>query len=161
MTQPRWLDEQEQLTWRAFLATTQLLDEALDRQLQHDSGMPHAYYRILVSLSDAADRTMRMSDLAAASQWSQSRLSHAVNRLEEAGWVSRRKCDQDKRVTYAILTGQGFSALAAAAPGHVEAVRRYLFDQLSRDQVGQLLAICEAVLPKLAAEAGHELFPGA
>lgn len=161
MTQPRWLDAHEQRTWRAFLATTQLLDEALDRQLQHDAGMPHAYYRILVALSSVPERTMRMSDLAAVSQASQSRLSHAVNRLEEAGWVRREKDADDKRVTHAVLTDDGFAVLEGAAPGHVEAVRQNLFDLISQEQVRQLRAICEAVLPKLAADAGHRVFPGA
>lgn len=157
MTHTRWLDEDEQHTWRAFLATTQLLEEALDRQLQRDAGMPHAYYRILVALSDAEDRTMRMSDLAAVSHASQSRLSHAVNRLEEAGWVLRKKCESDKRVTYAVLTDVGFEVLAAAAPGHVEAVRQNLFDLLTPMQLRQLSEICAAVLPKLSADAGHRL----
>jgi DNA-binding MarR family transcriptional regulator len=159
MTEPRWLDTEEQRTWLAFLATTQLLDEALDRQLQRDAGMPHAYYRILVALSGAPERTMRMSDLAAVSQASQSRLSHAVNRLEASGWVRRQKDATDKRVTWATLTDTGFGVLATAAPGHVEAVRQNLFDLLSPEQVGQLRAICQCVLPKLIAGAGHRIYP--
>jgi len=160
MTEPRWLTAEEQRTWLAFLATTQLLDEALDRQLQRDAGMPHAYYRILVALSSAPDRTMRMSDLAAVSQASQSRLSHAVNRLEDSGWVRREKDANDKRVTHAMLTDAGFAVLESSAPGHVEAVRAHLFDPLSAEQVGQLRDICESVLPKLIDGGTHKIFSG-
>ncbi|MEU7832500.1 MarR family transcriptional regulator [Nonomuraea sp. NPDC049129] len=141
----RWLDDDEQRTWRDFLAATQLVNEALDRQLQRDAGMPHTYYMILVALSEAPERSMRMSELANRAQSSQSRLSHAVARLEERGWVRRRPCDSDRRGSFAALTDEGFAALAAAAPGHVEEVRRSLFDVLTPEQLGQLAEICAAV----------------
>ncbi|GAA3569345.1 MarR family transcriptional regulator [Nonomuraea rosea] len=141
----RWLDEDEQRTWRNFLAATQLINEALDRQLQRDASMPHTYYVILVALSEAPERSMRMSELAARAQSSQSRLSHAVARLEERGWVRRERCPADRRGNLAVLTGDGFAALAAAAPGHVEEVRRSLFDALTQEQVRRLDEICSAV----------------
>jgi DNA-binding MarR family transcriptional regulator len=141
----RWLDDDEQRTWRDFLAATQLVNEALDRQLQREAGMPHTYYMILVALSEAPERSMRMSELANRSQSSQSRLSHAVARLEERGWVRRRPCDSDRRGSFAALTDEGFAALAAAAPGHVAEVRRSLFDVLTPEQLGQLAEICAAV----------------
>ncbi len=150
MAEARWLDSDEQHTWQAWLSAVRLLDEALDRQLQRDAGMPHAYYGILATLSAAPDRTMRMSDLASGSNASQSRLSHAVNRLEEAGWVRRERCASDKRVVYAVLTDAGTQVLRAAAPGHVAAVREHLFDQLTPEQVRQLGEICQAMLRKLA-----------
>ncbi|MEU4533851.1 MarR family transcriptional regulator [Streptosporangium sp. NPDC023825] len=143
----RWLDDDEQRTWRAFLAVSQLVQEELDRQLQRDSGMPHAYYAMLVKLSEAPGRTMRMSELAAEVNSSQSRLSHAVKRLEERGWVRREPCAADRRVSWAVLTDQGLAVLTAAAPGHVEAVRQTLFDRLTPDQLRQLAEICAAVLP--------------
>ncbi len=143
----RWLDDDEQRTWRAFLAASQLVQEELDRQLQRDSGMPHAYYAVLVKLSEAPGRMMRMSELAAEVNSSQSRLSHAVKRLEERGWVRREPCAADKRVSWAILTDQGFAVLTAAAPGHVEAVRQAVFDRLTPDQLRQLKEICSALLP--------------
>ena len=146
MPHTRWLDADEQRTWRAYLHATGLVREQLDRQMQRDSGMPHAYYEVLVRLSEAPDRTLRMHELAAACQSSRSRLSHAVARLEAAGWVERREHPTDRRGALAVLTDEGFTALAAAAPGHVEAVRRALFDPLSPEQVSQLRAICEAVL---------------
>src|SRR5205809_176284 len=103
MAEPRWLNAEEQQAWRAFLAATRLLFDALDRELQHDAGIPHTYYEILVQLSESPDRTMRMSDLAARSLSSRSRLSHAVARLEEAGWVRRETCPTDKRGQLAVL----------------------------------------------------------
>lgn len=141
----RWLDDDEQRTWRNFLAATQLVNAALDRQLQREAGMPHTYYVILVSLSEIPGRSMRMSDLAVRAQCSQSRLSHAVNRLEERGWVERAPCAGDRRGYVAHLTDEGFAALEAAAPGHVEEVRRSLFDALTPAQVRSLDEICTAV----------------
>ncbi|MEU5550298.1 MULTISPECIES: MarR family winged helix-turn-helix transcriptional regulator [unclassified Micromonospora] len=145
----RWLDPDEQRTWRAFLTASRALMEALDRELQRDAGMPHAYYEILVRLSEAPERRLRMSDLAEASGSSRSRLSHAVARLEAAGWVRREDCPTDRRGQIALLTDDGFAALAAAAPGHVEGVRRHLFDALSPAQVDQLRRISEALADRL------------
>ena len=130
MAAPRWLSDAQQRTWRAFLEATQRLDEQLDRELQRDAGMPLAYYTILAMLSEAPDRTLRMSELAELTWQSRSRLSHAVDRLEHSGWVQRIKCPSDKRGAFAVLTDAGFAVLAEAAPGHVASVRRHLFDQL-------------------------------
>ena len=149
MAEPRWLNVDEQHAWRAFLTATRLLFDQLDRELQHDAGMPHAYYEILVRLSEAPDRTIRMSELANRSQSSRSRLSHAVARLEEMGWVRRDTCDTDRRGSFAVLTDKGFAALAAAAPGHVEGVRTHLLDQLTPEQVEQLRTISEAIVAHL------------
>ena len=150
MAEPRWLDDDEQQTWRAFLGAVRLLTAALDRELVRDADMPHTYYEILVALSEAPQRTLRMSELADLSQSSRSRLSHAVSRLEEVGWVERRACPTDKRGALAVLTDPGFAALAAAAPGHVEAVRSHLFDVLTPEQVRQLGEISAAVRDGLA-----------
>ncbi|MDT0529273.1 MarR family transcriptional regulator [Micromonospora sp. DSM 115977] len=145
----RWLDPDEQRTWRAYLTASRALTEALDRELQRDAGMPHAYYEILVRLSEAPQRRLRMSDLAEASGSSRSRLSHAVARLEAAGWVRREECPTDRRGQIAVLTDEGFATLAAAAPGHVEGVRRHLFDALSPAQVDQLRRISETLAAHL------------
>ncbi|GAA1503952.1 MarR family transcriptional regulator [Dactylosporangium maewongense] len=145
----RWLDAEEQLAWRAFYsAATQLIDR-LDRELQHDAGMPHAYYEILVVLSESPGRTRRMSELADLTRSSRSRLSHAVTKLEARGWVRRRDCDDDKRGQFADLTDVGFAAIEAAAPGHVETVRKHLFDALTEEQVEQLRKISEAITASL------------
>ncbi|QXJ24015.1 MarR family transcriptional regulator [Actinomadura graeca] len=135
MTGPQWLDADEQDTWRAFLWTSRLLNEALDRQLQRDSGMPHTYYMILAMLSEAPGRALTMTDLAEIVHSSPSRLSHAVNRLEGYGWVRRVKHETDRRTTIAELTDEGFDVLAEAAPGHVAEVRRHLFAPLDREQM--------------------------
>ncbi len=147
----RWLTPNELQAWLVYVAATSLLDGALDRQLQRESGMPMAYYLILAMLSDAPRHTLRMSDLAAVTQSSQSRLSHAVNKLEQNGWVRRSRCPDDRRSTLAQLTDVGFAALAEAAPGHVRAVRKHVFDRLTPQQVGQLREIFGVVLAGLTA----------
>lgn len=141
----RWLDDREQEIWRAFISAVGGLLDHFDRQLQRDSTMPYTYYEILVALSEAPDRTLRMSELAGLRGSSRSRLSHAVARLEEVGWVLRRTCPTDRRGSFAVLTDAGFAALAAAAPGHVTAVREKLFDVLSPEQVSQLGEISKAI----------------
>ena len=126
-----------------------MLFDALDRQLQRDSGIPHAYYEILVRLSETECRSMRMSELADATRSSRSRLSHAVARLEERGWLKRVDCATDKRGQVAILTDKGFAALVDAAPGHVETVRRHVIDQLSAEQISQLEQIGTTIVTGL------------
>jgi DNA-binding MarR family transcriptional regulator len=153
MADPRWLTDDEQAAWRAYLLTTQLVDEVLDRQLQRDAKMPHAYYAILVALSEATEHSVRMTDLARALRYSQSRMTHAVTSLERSGWVSRRSCPTDRRSQLVSITDDGLEALRTAAPGHVEAVRRAVFDQLTPEQVTQLGEICATILNGLDAVA--------
>ena len=141
----RWLDDQEHHAWRSYLTATRLLTAQLDRELQRDSQIPHTYYEILVQLSEAPNRSLRMSDLADASESSRSRLSHAVARLEKNGWVRRESCPTDRRGAFAVLTDAGFTVLAEAAPAHVKSVRTHLFDRLTREQVDQLAEICDAI----------------
>ena len=147
--QPRWLDDDETRTWIAWLLSTRLLWDELERDLQRDSAMPFSYYEILVMLSDSPGRSRRMSDLADATQSSRSRLSHAITRLESLGWVRRESCPSDRRGALAVLTDAGFAALEAAAPDHVESVRVHLFDQLSPAQVVQLREISDVLLDHL------------
>ncbi len=141
-----WLSADEQRAWLAWLGATELLMGSLDAQLQRDAGFPHAYYAILAQLSHAPDRTLRMSDLASVVNASASRLSHAIGKLEDRGWVTRQQCAGDRRVTRATLTDAGHAVLAEQAPGHVAAVRKGLFDPLTSEQVTQLEQICNAVL---------------
>src|SRR6266487_4989304 len=140
MGEARWLTPQEQAAWRSFMAGCRALFTAVDAQLQRDAGMPLAYYEILVRLSEAPGRALRMSQLAEASTSSKSRLSHAVARLEERGWIQRADCPTDRRGQVAQLTDQGFAALAEAAPGHVAQVRRSLIDVLTSEQLRQRLS---------------------
>lgn len=149
MADTRWLDGDEQRTWRAFMLATNLLFDQFDRELRREASMPTTYYEVLVRLSEAPERRLRMSDLADRSQSSRSHLSHTIARLERAGWVERQSCPSDRRGSIAVLTDAGFSALEAAAPIHVESVRAHLFDQLDRRQLGQLRAISERLLQHL------------
>jgi len=152
----RWLSDDEQRAWRAYLEATNLLFDALDRQMQQDSDMPHAYYEILVRLSEAPGRALRMSQLAEAASASKSRASHAVARLEERGWVRRVDCPTDRRGQVAELTDEGYAVLVATAPGHVVQVRESLFDGLTPEQVAQLKAIGDT----MAAACGGRPIPG-
>ncbi|WP_329121405.1 MarR family winged helix-turn-helix transcriptional regulator [Streptomyces sp. NBC_01465] len=136
--EPRWLTDEEQRTWRAYLHATMLLEDHLDRQLQRDAGMPHIYYGLLVHLSQAPRRTLRMTQLAKDAKITRSRLSHAIARLEKNGWVRREDCASDKRGQNAILTDAGYGVLERTAPGHVAAVRQAMFDRLSPQQAAQL-----------------------
>ena len=145
----RWLDDDEQRTWRAFLTMSELLYGALDRQLQRDAGITHASYVALAMLSEAPGRSLRMSELAARANSSPSRLSHAIARLEERGWVRRERAPQDGRGTVAVLTDAGWDMLVRTAPGHVGAVREHLFDRLTPEQVEVLGEICDTVLDGL------------
>ncbi|MFL6182759.1 MAG: MarR family winged helix-turn-helix transcriptional regulator [Actinomycetes bacterium] len=142
----RWLSEYEQSTWRSFLAMQRLIRDTLERQLQRDAAVPMTYYIILAMLSEAPERTLRMSELAVIAGTSQSQLSHAASRLEDSGWIERRRCESDKRGYLATLTDEGFEVLKKAAPSHVESVRSVLFDAITPAQVDQLRSICEDVL---------------
>jgi DNA-binding MarR family transcriptional regulator len=156
MVSTRWLSPQEQRAWRAYLESTKVLIDALDRQLQRSADMPHAYYEIVVRLSEAPDRSLRMSELADLTLSSRSRLSHAIARLEERGWVARVNCETDRRGQLATLTDAGFAVLAAAAPDHVETVRKYVIDALTPDQLEQLAVISETILSRVEAAAAPD-----
>jgi DNA-binding MarR family transcriptional regulator len=145
-----WLTDAEQRAWRAYLESTKVLFDALDRQLQHDSDLPHTYFEILVRLSEAPGRALRMSELADVTLSSRSRLSHAVARLEERGWVQRADCPTDRRGQIATLTDAGYDVLSSAAPGHVAAVRSYVIDALSPEQLDHLAAIGETIIGRVA-----------
>ena len=145
----RWLSDDEQATWRSLVLLNQLLDEALDRQLQRDAGMPHAYYQVLVALSESDSGQVRMSDLARFLRYSPSRLTHAVASMERRGWARREPCPSDRRGQLAVLTPAGRRAIQGAAPGHVAEVRSRVFDRLSDEQAAQLRTICETLLAGL------------
>ena len=154
MGEVRWLDQGEQRAWRAYLEMTLVLQDLLDRDLQRNANMPLGYYEILVRLSESPNRTLRMSDLASATKSSRSRLSHAVARLEEYGWVERQPCDTDRRGAMAHLTDEGYAVLEQTAPCHVTGVREYLFDALSPAEVRQLETIGSKVLDHLSSRPG-------
>lgn len=156
--EPRWLDEDQQRTWRRFGALMQLLPVALEAPLQREADLSYFSYLVLAMLSEAPERTRRMSELAALSNASLSRLSHVVSRLERAGWVRRAPDREDRRVTAATLTEDGYRKVVAAAPVHVASVRELVVDRLSPDQLAQLDAICGALLAALPAEGRRTVF---
>lgn len=146
----RWLTDDEQRAWRAYLVASQRLDQAIDRDLQQNAGMPHAYYMILAMLSEAPDHSLTISDLADVLSASVSRLSHALRRLEELGWIVKEADADDKRVSWARLTDEGMRVLVDAAPGHVRTVAHHVFDRLTPEQVRQLREISELILGSVA-----------
>lgn len=145
----RWLDADEQTTWRSLLLCFQLLDETLDRQLQRDSGLHHSQYAILAALSEAPHSAMRMNELASMLRFSASRMTHAITSLERKSWVARTRCVDDGRGQFATLTDHGRVVLERAAPGHIAEVRRCIFDRLSPLQQQRLLDICETILDRI------------
>jgi len=145
-TETQWLDGLEMEAWLPLARLMIRLPAALDGQLRRDAGVSHFEYAVLARLSEAPDRTLRMSTLADFANGSLSRLSHVVARLEAQGWVTRRPCPEDGRYTDAILTDQGFAKVVETAPGHVAAVRRLVIDPLTRTQLRQLSAITSRIL---------------
>jgi DNA-binding MarR family transcriptional regulator len=148
----RWLDEEQQRTWRAWLTVAELLPRALDAQLQRDAGISHAAYVVLAMLSESPDRSRRMTDLARRANQSPSRLSHTVSRLEDRGWVRRERSAEDGRGNVAVLTEAGFEVVRSVAPGHVDAVRSAFFDPLERGQTEALRAALQRVVERLDPE---------
>jgi DNA-binding MarR family transcriptional regulator len=144
--EPRLLYAEEQHAWLAFVSTVVRLPAALDAQMQRDAGISHYEYFVLAGLSMAADRTLRMSDLAEFTQATLPRLSNVVARLEKRGWVRRTPDPADGRYTLAILTEQGWAKVVESAPGHVEEVRRLVFDPLTKAQQRQLHQISRRIL---------------
>lgn len=142
-TEPRWLGPAQQRAWRAYMDGHQRLLAELNRQLQRDSELSLAEYRILVLLSEAPARSLRMSDLADGVLSSRSRLTHQIRRMERQGMVRRTSCEEDGRGVRAHLTDEGMRCLRAAAPGHVGEVRRDFVDLLSPEEltmIGEVFA---------------------
>jgi DNA-binding MarR family transcriptional regulator len=145
----QWLDDDERQAWLRLVAVVELLPGVLETQLRTDSGLSHFEYFVLAMLSEVPDRTLRMTSLAQRTNATLPRLSHVVKRLEDRGLVERFPCPEDGRATNARLTKAGWDAVVAAAPGHVTAVRRHVFDPLTPEQVDQLRAIGDALLTRL------------
>ena len=152
--EPQWLTRDEREAWLRLIALVQLLPGALETQLRTESGLTHFEYFVLAMLSEADDRTLRMTWLAQRTNATLPRLSHVVSRLEGRGLVDRFPCPQDGRATNARLTDAGWDVVVTAAPGHVATVRRYVIDALTPQQLEQLREIGDALLAKLD-PAGH------
>lgn len=145
----RWLDEREQLAWRSFVALHSGLNRVLERQLQRDTGLSMADYTVLVTLSEAPDQRCRHFELSRRIHWEKSRLSHHLTRMTQRGLVERASCPEDSRGGFVVLTAAGAEAIAAAAPRHVEHVRRWFIDLLDAGQLDALISIGRAVVPVL------------
>jgi len=134
--------------WRGYIIASRRLLEALDLDLDaHELSM--ADYEILAQLSDAPDRSMRMSELEDVAMLSRSRLSHRMKVMEKAGWVKREPCTDDKRGYYAVMTPKGWKAIVAAAPDHVESVRSRFVDHLTKSDQVVIAEIFERVTKSL------------
>ena len=141
----RWLSPEQQHAWRAYRRMALLADAAIARELAQDSGLSMPDYLVLSTLSESVGHRRRLTDLAARMQWSPSRLSHHVTRMEQRGLVTRAECETDLRAAYVVLTETGWDTLCAAAPGHVESVRTHLIDLLDADDLAALTRIGEKV----------------
>ena len=145
----QWLDQSEREAWLRLVAVVELLPGVLDGQLRSTSGLTHFEYYVLAMLSESPERTLRMTSLAQRTNATLPRLSHVVRRLEDRGLVDRFPCPEDGRATNVRLTKAGWDAVVAAAPGHVDTVRRHVLDPLSREQLDQLREIGDALLTRL------------
>ncbi len=148
-TDVTWLDADQQRSWRAYLVGTTLLTERLDRDLreQHNLSLPE--YEMLVRLSEAPERRMRMAVLADSVSHSRSRVTHTIARLEKGGFVERISCAEDGRGVEALITEKGFSALENAAPTHVAGVREFLVDLADDDDFEAVGRVFNSVTDKL------------
>lgn len=145
----RWLSDDERVAWVRLAAVVELLPGILDSQLRRDAGLSHFEYFVLAMLSEAPERTLRMTSLAARTNATLPRLSHVVRRLEDRHLITRFPCPEDGRATNARLTDAGWATVVDAAPGHVDTVRSQVLDALDADQVRQLAGITEAILGRL------------
>lgn len=153
MSDPQWLDEEQQATWRSWLEVHARLFARISRELQAGSGLSLQDYDVLVALTDVPDGTVRMRDLGVSLQWEKSRLSKHLTRMAARGLVARRECYDDRRGAFVEITEQGRAAIRAAAPDHAALVKDVFFGGLSREQVRDLRRVCATVLERLGPDA--------
>ncbi|GGZ31935.1 transcriptional regulator [Streptomyces inusitatus] len=152
-TATRWLSDDEQCTWRTHLDVSRLLMHQLEKDLQ-PFGLTNNDYEILVNLSESEDQRMRMSDLAAATLQSKSRLSHQITRMENTGLVRRENCESDRRGLYAVLTDEGMATMRKVAPHHVGSVRKHFIDLMTPEALADLRASLAPVADHLRGKRG-------
>ena len=157
MTETRWLDADEQRAWRRYLRMQAELTARLARQLLTESDLSLADFEVLVNLTDVPEGRMRVTELAKLLQWEKSRLSHHFSRMEKRGLVVRENCPSDARGAFVVLTPEGRVTIEAAAPGHVETVRRLMFDGLTAAQVEALGTIADVVLDRIERDGTGDL----
>lgn len=151
----RWLTAEEQLGWRAYRNGVAMLNDTLAHELEAETGLSIHEYEVLVRLSEAPERTMRMSEIATGLAHSRSRLTHTIRRMEEQGLVERHQCLHDARGVNCTMTEQGWQRLVAAAPSHVRSVRAHLVDVLTPEQFRALGEAMDAVAEHLSGGASH------
>lgn len=156
MSGPRWLDEREDRAWRTYTRMRVQLQARLNRDLSRRCGLSEPEYAVLVHLSESAEGRLRPYQLCEAMQWDKSRLSHQLTRMARRGLVMRQECPDDARGAVVVLTPAGRSAIEAAAPSHVDDVRRYFIDALDTGQLEALANIADAVLAALDADPGPD-----
>jgi DNA-binding MarR family transcriptional regulator len=149
MTESRWLSDDERRAWLRLMAVTMLLPSRLEAQLKRDAGLTHFEYYVLAMISESADGSLRLTEVASRTNSSLSRLSHVIGRLELAGFLTRSTSPSDGRASVATLTDAGWDKVVTSAPGHVEEVRRVVFDSLTADQVSAMSEILGHVLGTL------------
>jgi DNA-binding MarR family transcriptional regulator len=149
MSRPRWLTRREQRAWRGFVALQQRLTPRVARELHRETGLSGADYEVLVQLSEAPNERLRAFELSLQTQWEKSRLSHHITRMAERGLVKRESCPTDNRGAFVVMTAAGRKAIEAAAPLHVEHVRRWFIDSLTPEQLDALAEISDAVMARL------------
>jgi DNA-binding MarR family transcriptional regulator len=142
----RWLTADEEHLWRGWLKLNGELASTLQRELQQDVGLSMPDFEVLVHLTDNPDGRVRVTELAGLLQWERSRVSHHIKRMEHRGLVERMECSMDGRGAFVAITPQGRAAIEEAAPGHVMAVRRLMFDVLSEEEKAALAAVIEKLL---------------
>jgi DNA-binding MarR family transcriptional regulator len=145
----RWLDPVEERAWRSYRRMFTLLEARLAGELSKVTGLSMADYTVLSNLVEAEDRRWRITDLAEHMQWSQSRLSHQIRRMEKRDLVTRGDVEEDARGAAVVLTRQGLKAIAQAAPLHFDGVQEHLIDLLTRRQLETLGSIAETVVKHL------------
>ncbi|MGN0065643.1 MAG: MarR family winged helix-turn-helix transcriptional regulator [Nocardioides sp.] len=143
--EPRWLDQDQQHSWRALMMGVTLLLDRLDEDLRRESGLSLTEYEILVRLSERPDRCMRMAHIADSMAHSRSRVTHTISRMERAGLVVRGSSPDDGRGIVATMTEEGYRILVAAAPAHVESVRRYVVDLCTPEDFAALGRVMDAI----------------
>jgi len=151
----RWLTAEEQRVWRRWMTLNAQLSATLQRELQDDAGLSTQDYEVLVHLTDTPEGRTRVTDLARLMQWERSRVSHHVTRMERRRLVQRLECAEDGRGAFVVITPQGRAAIEQAAPGHVNTVRRLVFDVLSPEEVNAFGTIIEKALAQLDKPARH------
>ena len=149
MTDTRWLTPEQLCAWKKFVAVVEILPGVLDTQLQRDAEVTHFEYFTMAMLSEAPERTLRMTSLASATNSTLPRLSHVVSRLEKRGFVDRAPCPEDRRATNATLTEAGWQKVVATAPGHVDTVREHVIAPLTASDVADLDRIMGELLRRL------------